>query len=157
MMYDVDGTDQSTGQPRRLRLEAQDEHEAQQLAQQQGMIVSAVHPVWAQQAQQAVADAMGGMDAKGFFGALFDLSFTEFITTRLVKLLYILVITFGVLMALGMLIGAMSRGWGPTIGALFVAPIFLLLYIIFARVYMELIIVLFRIAENTGRMVEKMK
>ena len=44
-------------------------------------------------------------------------------------------------------IGAASQGGGAAIVGLILAPIFFLLYVIFARVWMELIIVIFRIAE----------
>jgi hypothetical protein len=101
------------------------------------------------------------MPDMGFFSALFDLSFGEFITTRLVKLLYILLL---LLVAIGVLVGIIGglvtmftdsffggllTIVGTSIGAL--------IYVIMARVGMELLIVIFRIAENTSELVRMKK
>lgn len=95
------------------------------------------------------------METKGFFASLFDLSFTEFVTTRIIKVLYVLAIILAAIASLAMLIGGFSRGAGGAIMGLILAPLLFLLYVIMARVWLEVIIVLFRIAENTGRMVEQ--
>lgn len=89
-------------------------------------------------------------DAGGFFNALFDFSFSSFITTRIIKVLYILSIVAIGLGALGIFITLASRGAAGIIGGLILAPIFFVLYVIFARVWMEIIIVIFRIAEYAG-------
>ena len=95
------------------------------------------------------------MPDKGFFGALFDLSFSEFITTKLVRILYILLI---ILVVIGLVVGLISslvtmfsRGgfFEGLLGLIFV-PVGALIWIIMARVWMEIIIVVFRIAENTS-------
>ena len=98
------------------------------------------------------------MQGKGFFGTLFDLSFSEFITTKLIKILYILLlvlVAIGFVIAFfGSLVTMFSRG-GFLQGLLGVvlAPVGALIYVILARMWMELVIVLFRIAENTTEMV----
>lgn len=83
----------------------------------------------------------------GFFRALFDFSFTEFVTTRLIRLLY----GIGVVVAAASAAAAILRGFqeGPGAGilALIVAPLIFLLVVIIARVWLEIIIVVFRIAE----------
>jgi hypothetical protein len=95
---------------------------------------------------------------KGFFSTLFDLSFSEFITTKLIKILYILLlilVAIGFVVAFfGSLITMFSRG-GFVQGLLGIVlvPIGALIYIILARMWMELIIVVFRIAENTTELV----
>jgi hypothetical protein len=97
------------------------------------------------------------MGDKGFFSALFDLSFSEFITTKLVKLLYILLI---ILVAIGLIVGIIGglitmftdsffAGLGTIVGTLLGAVIWLIM----SRVWMELIIVVFKIAENTSDLV----
>jgi hypothetical protein len=97
------------------------------------------------------------MGNRSFLAALFDLSFSEFITTRLVKILYVLLIA---LVAIGYVVavfGALLSGEiGQALLMLIVGAVVALIYIIMARVWMELIIVIFRIAENTSEMV-KMK
>jgi hypothetical protein len=89
---------------------------------------------------------------KGFFGALFDMSFSEFITTKLIKVLYILLLIVLVLGYLGLLISGFSSSLGVGLLMMFiVGPIAVLLYLIMIRVYLELIMVLFRIEENTRK------
>ena len=83
----------------------------------------------------------------GFLRALFDFSFSQFVTAQLVRLLY----AIGVLVAAVFAIGAVLRGFGEGVGtgivALIVAPLIFLVVVIIARVWLELIIVVFRIAE----------
>ena len=51
-----------------------------------------------------------GEDRKGFFGALLDLSFTSFVTTRVVKVLYVLTIVLLVIAYAGIAIAIFSGG-----------------------------------------------
>jgi hypothetical protein len=95
------------------------------------------------------------MEQKGLFGGLFDLSFTEFVTTRVIKVLYVLAIVISAIGALGLLIGGIAKGGGMAFLSIILAPIAFFLYILMARIWLEVIIVLFRIAENTGRLVEQ--
>lgn len=95
------------------------------------------------------------MENTGFFGGLFDLSFTEFVTTRVIKALYILAIVISGIVALGLFIGGIAKGGGMAFLAIILSPIAFFLYILMARIWLEVIIVLFRIAENTGRLVEQ--
>ena len=97
------------------------------------------------------------MEGKGFFSSLFDLSFTEFVTTRIIKVLFVLCIIGSGLAALGILIGSFRTGAGGVIIGLIVAAITFLLSVLASRIWLEVIIVLFRIAENTARMAEQSK
>ena len=91
----------------------------------------------------------------GFFGALFDMSFSEFITTKLIKVLYVLLLC---LIGIGLVVGVLSglstmfRRGGLLAGlvTVIVVPVVALILVIGARMWMETIIVLFRIAENTS-------
>ena len=90
--------------------------------------------------------------AKGFFAGLFDFSFETFVALKVIKVLYAL---FLILLALGILggIGAsvMSMVQGEVlagIGMLVALPFAALLYLVLGRVYFELIIVGFKIAED---------
>lgn len=87
-----------------------------------------------------------------FFASLFDMSFTEFVTIRLIKVLYILSIVGAVLLGLSMLVAGFSNGFGSGILSLIVTPIVVGIYILMARIWLELIVVVFRIAENTSQM-----
>ena len=87
-------------------------------------------------------------DAKGFVASLFDLSFNTFITTKLVKILYVLGIIGAVLFALGAIGSAFFQGFTSGVFTLIAAPIICMFGIIYWRVAMELIIVLFRASEH---------
>ena len=95
---------------------------------------------------------------EGFFESLFDMSFTAFITTRIVKFLYILAIVVAGLMSLALVIGG-ARSLPNEYGGVFVlfiaAPLFFLISVIFARVVLESIIVMFRIAEHAAEIADQ--
>ena len=94
-------------------------------------------------------------DMSPSFSSLFDLSFRRFITLGIVKILYILVL---VLIAIGWLIGVVSgfsQGAGAGLIGLVVVSIAALIQVIFARVWLELIVVIFRIGENTSILAAK--
>ena len=94
---------------------------------------------------------------KGFMSSLMDTRFNNLITPSMVRFLYILmmvVIAIGLVVAI---IAGFADSSGSGIAALIIGPIVALLYLIVSRVYLELIIVLFKIreaseqvAENTG-------
>lgn len=94
----------------------------------------------------------------GFFKALFDFSFTEFITSKIIKLLYGLTIFIAGIVALIIIIGGFSAHPGAGIIALLiVAPIIFLVSVIYGRVLLEIIIVIFRIAEHLAEMAKQGK
>jgi hypothetical protein len=85
---------------------------------------------------------------KGFFESLFDISFTSFITTKIIKFLYVLALIAIGLIALAFVVGAFSRSAALGVLVLVIlAPLFSLIYIVYARVTLELIIQIFRITE----------
>ncbi|MEW5986066.1 MAG: DUF4282 domain-containing protein [Chloroflexota bacterium] len=95
-----------------------------------------------------------------FISALLDLSFTEFITTKLIKVLYVVLLTIIALSLVGgVIMGLIALFSGDGIlqglGLICLSPIVAFIYVILARVWTELIIVLFRIAENTTEMVQQ--
>ena len=63
--------------------------------------------------------------SKGFFGRLFDLSFSEFVTPSIIKVIFIVGIVF--------------------------APSVFFVYVLFARVLSDVYLILFRIEENTRK------
>jgi len=97
------------------------------------------------------------MQNKGSIGMLFDLSFTEFITTRIIKVLFIIGVAFAAIWAFVLIVGGFSAGAGMGVLFLILSPIVFLLLVLGARIWCELIIVVFRIAENTSRLVEQGK
>ncbi len=97
------------------------------------------------------------MENKGFISTLFDLSFSEFVTTRLIKVLFIIGIVGAGLWDLVFVVGAFKVGFLRGLLMLLLSPIFFLISVLLARIWCELIIVIFRIAENTSRLVEREK
>ena len=92
------------------------------------------------------------MKSKGFFGALFDSSFGTFVTPKLIRLLYFLVVTaveLGILLwGLSGLVAFLRDRSLASLGVLVSAPIAAVLGLIFVRIWMETMIVIFRIAED---------
>jgi hypothetical protein len=114
-------------------------------------------------------------DRKGFFRSLFDLSFTEFVTTRVIKVLYVLTLVLLVIGYLGIAIVIFTGGqdvatFDETTGEfttesegsvglgllwlVLIGPLLLFLYTLLYRVFYELLIVVFRIYENTRDQLE---
>ncbi len=96
----------------------------------------------------------GGNDSAGL-SALLDFGFTRFITLKVIKVLYVLYLLLIVLAWLVISVGAMfSQGFLAGLGMLIVGSILVLLYAIVIRVGLELVVVIFRIGENTSKLVE---
>ena len=83
----------------------------------------------------------------GFFQALFDFSFTSFVTPKLVRLAYVLaVVGGGLLGAVGLLAG-LARGGATAVAAFIFIPAVFLAWAAYMRIILEILIVVFRIAE----------
>ncbi len=95
------------------------------------------------------------MANKGFFGSLFDISFTEIITTRIIKVLFVLAIIGSGIAAVALLVSGIAGGGVGAFISIILAPLVFLLYVVMARVWLEVIMVMFRIAENTDKLVER--
>jgi len=100
-------------------------------------------------------------ESKGFFAGLFDFSFTNLVTPKVIKFLYILFLiglALGTLGGLGLILVTLLQGEIlAALGIMVLLPIAVLLYLILGRMYHELIILAFRmletlerIAKNTG-------
>ncbi len=91
-------------------------------------------------------------EAKGFVSGLFDFSFTNLVAPKVIKFLYglfLVVWALGILGGLGMVVFTLIQG--EIIGALIsliLLPIVAVVYLILIRMYHELIIITFKIAEN---------
>ncbi|WP_018296977.1 DUF4282 domain-containing protein [Corynebacterium lubricantis] len=100
--------------------------------------------------------------SKGFFNALFDFSFTNFITIRFAKFIYIFIIAilavyWGFMLLVSL--SAFSEGFGlgllALLGTLIVGGLLFLFGVIMARLTLEFYVSNVRTAENTGKMAEK--
>lgn len=93
------------------------------------------------------------MSGKSFLASLFDLSFEHCITIKMIKLLYAVAIAGSVLSGLAVLgMGLSEGGFLGLIGGLFGGVITAVLSLIVSRLWLELIIVIFRIADHTSIM-----
>jgi len=83
--------------------------------------------------------------AASFFTSMFDLSFSTFITPKIIKILFVITIVLVALGALGFIATAfMSSALYGILALLIVGPIFFIFEVILARVWMEVLIQLFR-------------
>ena len=138
---------------------AQPQYPQQQYGQPQQQY-AAPQPAMAQ--PQFAMPVVSADEAKGFIGALMDFSFTSFITTKLVKVLYIIAIIFAALGAVGMAISGLlqlthSYTFITGLISLVLAPIMFLFSVIWSRVAMEIIIVIFRGAEHLAEIAKSIK
>jgi hypothetical protein len=86
------------------------------------------------------------MQAKGFFASLFDYSFSAFITPKIIKLLYVLsTIVVGLWTLLVILWGFRQSSGLGILMLVILGPIFFVITMIYVRVWLELLIVFFRI------------
>ncbi len=96
----------------------------------------------------AVTGAAGG-SANSFLASLFDFSFSSFVATRVVKVLYVLVVLVAGLYTLLLLAVGFRAGTG--VGLLFlvvVCPLFFIVFVAVYRVLLEVMVVIFRIADD---------
>lgn len=94
------------------------------------------------------------LESKGFFASLFDFGFTSFITLRFLRVIYIVLMAVIFITGLILFFTGFTRGAAGIAFSLIVVPIVTLLYLVIARIYMELIAIFFRIGENTTQMAQ---
>jgi hypothetical protein len=92
---------------------------------------------------------------RAFFVSLFELSFKEFITAQVIKILYVLAIIAAGIFSLSQFFRGFH--YGP-LGAFFMllaGVVWFVVLVMGARVALELVMVVFRIAENTTVLARK--
>lgn len=89
--------------------------------------------------------------SKGFFATLFDFSFTTLITSKVIKFLYGLSVIGAGLGAVGFIIAGFSNSVALGLVMLVIgAPLYFLLVVVYARVLLEIIMVIFQMAEHVA-------
>jgi hypothetical protein len=83
----------------------------------------------------------------GFFEALMDTRFDHLITPSLIRFLYVVAMVLLALGALAVIIAGFAESAGTGIVLLILAPIGALIYLIVTRLWLELIVVAFKIRE----------
>ena len=96
------------------------------------------------------------MEEKGFLATIFDFSFSEFVTTKVIKFLLGLAMVVNVIFTISIIVGAFQSSTFGGIVALILSPVIYLILMLFSRIYLELIIVIFRIAENLMKIRENL-
>src|ERR1041385_4963869 len=94
-------------------------------------------------------------DSQSFLGALFDFSFTDFVTTKVLRLLYGVCIAAWAVTGLVVLAGAVNGPGLYALGALMVVPVGVLVAVTLARIWCELVIVAFRLADHAAEIAEQ--
>jgi hypothetical protein len=88
-------------------------------------------------------------DTTGFLGALFDLGFTSFVTPKIIKVLYVLVMIGTVVSTLAFTIIVFKANTAFGIVALaFGDPLVILVVLAVFRIFLEFFVVIFRAAED---------
>ncbi|HEY2573951.1 MAG TPA: DUF4282 domain-containing protein [Verrucomicrobiaceae bacterium] len=96
--------------------------------------------------------------AKGFMGSILDFSFETFVTPQIIKLVYFLMLAGVVLSALVFFLGNLIKGGvvGVFVG-LIGGPLILVLGAVGARVYVEIVMLAFKVLETLQRIEAKQK
>ena len=95
-------------------------------------------------------------DARGFLGALFDFSFTSFVTTRIIKVLYVLILILTGLVALSYTFIAFNASALYGFLVLVIGdPLFIIIVMALWRLVLESFVVRFRIAEDLRALRER--
>jgi hypothetical protein len=86
--------------------------------------------------------------ASSFFAAMFDLSFREFITPRIIQVVFIVMLVIAALGVLSTIVAAFEGGALAGVVILILSPAIFLVAALFIRIYLEVVILLFRIYET---------
>jgi hypothetical protein len=97
---------------------------------------------------------MQEFESTGFVSALLDFSFTQFISVKLVKVLYFVAIILAAIFIVVGIFVAFSNGISYGIGAIILAPVLFAIDVIIVRVIFEFVVVIFRIAQFTHQIAE---
>ena len=94
------------------------------------------------------------MPNEGFLASLFDTSFSSLITTRVIKVIYVLsMIVIGIGALFFVVAAFVNSVAGGIITLVIVAPLISLLYLVYVRVLLEIVIAIFRIMETNTELV----
>lgn len=91
------------------------------------------------------------LDRDGLVAALTDFRFERFVTARLIPLLYLLGLAIGAVIAAGYLLTAVQLGAVVALVSLVMVPLGFLVFALYLRVMLEIVMVLFRIERNTRK------
>lgn len=85
----------------------------------------------------------------GFFESLFDFSFNKLVTTKVAKVVYVLAVIAISLWSVVILIAGLGQGGAAAFASIIGAPLMWIFAVVAIRIYLEVVIILFKISENT--------
>ena len=89
-----------------------------------------------------------------FLSSLFDFSFSDFVTIRLIKLIYgLAIVTFAILGVFLVIVGLAQSTFTALVALVFATAVFLF-SITIVRICLEAAVIFFRIADNTAEIAE---
>ena len=91
---------------------------------------------------------------RGLIEALMDFSFSQFLTPRIIKLLYALHLLLGLVVAIGVVLSGFRESTSQGLLFLILAVISLFFWTLYVRVALEVLIVIFRIGESTAHIAD---
>jgi hypothetical protein len=97
--------------------------------------------------ESSVHTSPEGAPRQGFFAALMDTRFNSLITPSLITFLYVVAIVLLALGTLAVIIAGFAESAGTGVLLLIFAPIGALIYLIVTRLWLELIVVAFKIRD----------
>jgi len=96
------------------------------------------------------------LESKGFIRSLYDFSFSSFVTLRVIRVLYVLITILYSVTAAIVFIGALiEHKPADILFAIIIVPIAYLIYLTFARIAMEILMVLFNIGKDVRSIRER--
>ncbi len=97
------------------------------------------------------------MEEKGLIGTIFDFSFDRFVTTKVIKFLLAVAMVANLIFTIMVIVAVWQGSTALGILALILSPVIYVLMMLGARIYLELIIVAFRIVEHVGGIEDLLK
>lgn len=95
------------------------------------------------------------LEVRLMFSILTDLSFRRFVTPRLVRLIYCISLIGALLSAVAWMASGFQFSWYYGLFTVVTGPLAFFIYMLTARVILEFMLAVFRIAENTEKLRER--
>lgn len=90
-------------------------------------------------------------EPKGFFTTLFDFSFSEFIVPKVIQTLFVIGILGAAIGAFFFIAWGFKASFFAGLLTIILSPVVFVIYVILVRVYLEVVMVLFRISDTLNR------
>ena len=97
------------------------------------------------------------MDNKSFIASLFDFSFSSYVTPKFIKFLFILGVILAAIATVIILIMGFMSHIGIGVVLLVFSPIIYFLWVLSVRIYLETIMVMFRLQSDVSEILKNKK